>query len=382
MFPGFFVFATVVVDMIPSSYFRGLSGNLPGRFGVDGSVPLFVHDGIRSREMTAKTSVTVLSSCYFDDVESDRVARAVEALGGTYLRSPEERDARVRLIDRHIAHADVFLGGRLTSEQFRRASNLRWIHVPWAGVNSLLGVEEIRSSAIPVTNSTGAMSDSVADQVIWYIISLARSLHRQVRAAQQREWLRYPTESAARQVLRGRTIGLVGYGEIGRAVAVRARAFGMRVVVVRRHVGEVPDEVDSVYGERELGRLLEESDAVVLAVPLTDRTRGMIGREAFRRMKRSAWIVNISRGAVIDESEMIEALRAGEIAGAGLDVFEKEPLPEDSPLWEMENVIVTPHSAGGFMGFGRAVADIFLENLRRFVEGQPLLKQVRKDIGY
>jgi len=329
-----------------------------------------------------RTSMTVLSSYSFDDVENERVARTVEEMGGTFIRSPEDREERIRSIDEHIASADIFLGGRLTAEQFRRAARLKWIHVPWAGVNALMAVEEVRSSTIPITNSTGVMSDSVADQVIWYVLSLARSLHRQVRAAERREWARYPTESPARRVLRGMTIGVVGYGEIGRAVAVRARAFGMRVVVARHRATEVPDGVDEVYGEEELERLLEQSDAVVLAVPLTDRTRGLIGREEFRRMKRSAWIVNISRGAVIREPEMIEALRQGEIAGAGLDVFEKEPLPEDSPLWGMENVIVTPHSAGGFMGFGRAVADLFLENFHRFVDGRPLLKLVRREIGY
>jgi phosphoglycerate dehydrogenase-like enzyme len=182
--------------------------------------------------------------------------------------------------------------------------------------------------------------------------------------------------------VRGKTLGLIGYGAIGEAIARRARAFGMRVVVVRRSADQRPPELDAIYRPEELPALLAESDFVVLALPLTEATRDSFGAAELELMKPGAYLINIARGAIVRQQELIAALRAGTIAGAALDVFETEPLPEDSPLWEMENVIVTPHSAGGFEGFGAAVVDLFLENVGRWVAGRELLNRVEPDAGY
>ncbi len=326
--------------------------------------------------------MTILSSYPLADAENARIAGAARGWGDLFIPSPEEQEARIAHIDRYITEADIFFGGRLTAEQFERGERLRWIHVPWAGVNSLLAVESIRRSEVTVTNSSGAMSDSVADQVLGYIIALARSLPDQIRAQERRAWEKFPTESPKRQALRGKTVGIVGYGAIGRGIALRARAFGMRVVASKRDVSREIAEVDRLYPTDRLPELLAESDYVVMTVPLTSETTGMMGSGQFRMMKPDAAIINISRGDVIREAEMIEALRDGTIGAAALDVFEKEPLPPDSPLWGMEKVIVTPHTAGGFQGFARAVVEIFLDNLDRFHRGLPLRNPISRERGY
>lgn len=324
----------------------------------------------------------ILSSYPLDEENNRRIAEAAAAVGGTFIPAPEERERIIEQVEERIAEADVLLGGRLTAEQFARAARLRWIHVPWAGVNSLLQVESIARGGITITNSSGVMSDAVADQTLGLMLALVRDLPRQILAQRERRWEKYPTESPRRGILRGRALGIIGHGAIGAAVARRAAAFGMRIIVLRRNASAETPGADLVLDPTGLERLLEESDILVLAAPLTDGTRGMIGAGELRRMKPGAYLVNISRGALVREGELIEALRDGAIAGAALDVFETEPLPESSPLWEMPNVIVTPHSAGGFRGFGRAVTDLFLENLRRFSAGEPLENLVRPEAGY
>jgi phosphoglycerate dehydrogenase-like enzyme len=326
--------------------------------------------------------MTILSSYYFDDQEIARIEEALAPLGWRILYGLEDIDARLRLLDADIAGADILIGGRLTEEQWNRAERLKWIHVPWAGVNVLLSVEGIRRSDILITNSSGVMSDSVADQVMGYVLMLNRDLHRQVGAQGRREWSRYELESTRRQILRGKTIAILGYGAIGRAIAQRACGFGMRVVAMKNDTSSIPQGVDAIFGPDQLHELLAGSDYVVVALPLTDATRGVLGDEEFRRMKPTAFLINIARGQIVRETELIEALRSGTIAGAALDVFEQEPLPADSPLWGLENVIVTPHSAGGYHGFRQSVVDLFLDNLRRYAGGGPMLNVVRKEEGY
>jgi phosphoglycerate dehydrogenase-like enzyme len=326
--------------------------------------------------------MTILSGYYFDDDEIARIEGSLDRFGGRLIHGPEDLQARVLLQEEHIAEADILIGGRITEEQWGRASRLKWIHVPWAGVNTLLSFDAIRQSDMLITNSSGVMSDSVADQVIGYILMLNRDLPAQLHAQRERQWSRYELESPRRRILRGMTLGIVGYGAIGVEIARRARGFGMRIVATRRDLSGVPAELDRLYPSDRLDELLAVSDYVVVALPLTERTRGLFGREEFRRMKPGACFINIARGAIVREGELIEALRAGEIAGAALDVFEQEPLPEDSPLWEMEKVIVTPHSAGGYIGFRNGVVDLFLDNLERFIEGKPMRNVVRQREGY
>lgn len=321
--------------------------------------------------------LSVLSGFYLAEETNALIASAVADLGWSFLGAPRDMSERVEHVTAHIDEADILYAGRLMPEQWERASRLRWIHVPWAGVNTLLATEGIASSDVIVTNSSGIMADSVADQTLATMLILSRDLASQVRSQDRREWARYETESPKRQVLRGKTLGILGFGAIGRAVAVRARAFGMRVIATKRHADTKPPELDAVHGPEAIDTVLAESDAVVVALPLTRDTNGMLDRARLALMKPTAHLINISRGAVVVEADLIDALEYGVIAAAALDVFEKEPLPSDSRLWSMPNVIVTPHSSGGFMGFGEASARLFIENLNRFASGDELRNVVR-----
>ncbi|HSL94158.1 MAG TPA: D-2-hydroxyacid dehydrogenase, partial [Bacillota bacterium] len=185
-------------------------------------------------------------------------------------------------------------------------------------------------------------------------------------------------------LLNGKVLGIVGFGSIGEEIGRRAKSFGMKVIGLKRRKAETVDRslADDVWGDEDLDRLLTIADHVVVAVPLTPVTRGLISRERLALMKNTAVIYNIARGAVIDENALIEALREKRIAGAGLDVFETEPLPETSALWEMDNVIVTPHSAGGMPDYRPRAFAIFLDNLRRLRDGETLINEVDKEAGY
>lgn len=293
-----------------------------------------------------------------------------------------DRDERIAHVDRNIGDAVIYLGGRLTEEQFACARHLRWIHVPWAGVNALLSVRAIRDSTILVTNASGIMADGVADQVMAYVLLFSRSLLPQLRAMERKEWITQSVEQTTRRALQGLTIGIVGLGSIGKAVARRARAFGMKVIATRRSNITLEIDADQLLPAEQLHELLGEADFVVITLPLTEETRGLFGHDEFLAMKESGIVVNIARGAIIREVELVEALRDGLIAGAALDVFEKEPLPSDSPLWEMENVIVTPHSSGGFDQFRRRSADLFISNLESYFTGRPMLNVVDRARGY
>lgn len=326
--------------------------------------------------------LTILSSYLLDEENNRRIEEAIAAAGGRFIPAPASRDERIAQQEERIGEADILFAGRITEEQLARAARLRWIHVPWAGVNTLLSVAPLRASDIIVTNSSGVMSDSVADHVLGLMLALTRDLPAQIRAQARRSWEPYEVNDRRRQILRGKTLGILGYGAIGKDVALRARAFGMRVIAMKRDTTMKPAELDELYAPEELDRLLAQSDIVVITLPLNDTTRGLIGRRELELMRPTAFLINIARGAIVREEEIIEALRARAIAGAALDVFEKEPLPADSPLWEMENVIVTPHTAGGYEGFWQATVDLFIDNLNRYLRGEPLRNVVRKEAGY
>jgi phosphoglycerate dehydrogenase-like enzyme len=185
-------------------------------------------------------------------------------------------------------------------------------------------------------------------------------------------------------VLRGKTVGIIGLGGIGREIARLSKAFGMHVMAARRTVKKSgrARNVDEAFSVRELPRLLRKSDFVVLALPLTHETHKIIGEEQLRLMKPTAYLVNIARGKVVDEPALVSALRENRIAGAALDVFEVEPLPAASPLWELSNVILTPHIAGGMDRYIEQATDIFCENLKRYLAGERLTRVVNKTKGY
>ncbi len=279
-----------------------------------------------------------------------------------------------------IRDADVVFSSVVTPALFKAAGRLRWIHSPAAGVGRLLFPELVQSDVI-LTNSSGLHAVPIAEHVFGLAIALARKFHVAMRRQIAHLWAK--DEIGHVSVLHGQTLGIVGLGAIGGAVARLGSAFGMRVIGLRRRPqAPAPDGVAQVYGSDRLADLLGESDYVVVSAPLTRETAGLIGTRELRLMTPTAFLINISRGKLIREAELAEELRRGTIAGAGLDVFEHEPLDPNSPLWDLPNVIITPHTSGFFEGYWDADADLFAANLRRYDAGEPLFNVVDKTAGY
>lgn len=281
-------------------------------------------------------------------------------------------------VDEYLAPAEVLVGwGWLTHAALGRATKLRWIQTAGAGIDR---IDKDAHRHLTLTNASGVAAVPIAEYVIGVIIMFAKGMPLFMRRQLARTWDRR-IEGVE---VAGKTCGIVGMGAIGTETARRARALGMRVLATRRSVtARTADEIaHELLPAADLPYLLAESDYVVITAPLTPETRHLIGAKELALMKRSAVLINIGRGAVIDEQALIAALRAGTIAGAGLDVFEKEPLPADSPLWALENVIITPHASAGSERYTERAAAIICENLRRYLDGQPLRNIVDLDRGY
>jgi phosphoglycerate dehydrogenase-like enzyme len=283
-----------------------------------------------------------------------------------------------------LSDAVVLFGGSFAPEDLRDAKNLRWIHSPAAAVHDLLFPELVNSDII-LTNTRDVHGVVVAEQVMAMMFALARRIPESVRFQLKRTWGQPILSEAHRipQELGGATLGLVGMGSIGRNVAQRASAMGMKIIAVREHAGRPrPEHVNEVLPTSQLTTLLSRSDYVVLSPPVTPATRGMIGRAQLQEMKKGAYLINVGRGPLVDEGALIEALRSQQIAGAALDVFDQEPLPPESPLWELENLLITPHTGGMTEKMWDRHYALFADNLRRFLSGQPLLALVDKKAGY
>ena len=287
-------------------------------------------------------------------------------------------------IDREIADTDVVYSQSLSREQFLAARRLRWIHSQAAAVHQFMYPDLINSDVI-LTNGRDVHAPVVAEQVMAMIFALARRIPQSVRYQLKHVWAQgiFWDEGMSPTEVADATVGLVGLGSIGRNVAQRAAAMGMKVLAVREHSDRPkPELVDEVLPTTRLHELLSRSDYVVLSPPVTAATKGMIGREQLAAMKHSACLINVGRGPLVDESALTHALRERTIAGAALDVFDQEPLPPESPLWDLENLLITPHTGGMTEKmWGRHYA-VFSENLRRFLTGQPLLAVVDKKLGY
>ncbi len=287
-------------------------------------------------------------------------------------------------LDREIVDAEIAMTVMLRPEQFRAAKKLRWVHSSAAAIHQLLFPELVNSDVL-LTNGRDVHGPAVAEQAMGMIFALAKRIPQDVRFQQQRVWgqMTIWREYSGPQELAGLTLGIVGLGAIGRNLARHAACFGMKVVATREHTElPKPEFVEQVFSTSQLNKMLAISDYVVIAAPVTPSTEAMIGREQIAAMRASAFLLNVSRGALVDESALIQALRENKIAGAGLDVFQKEPLPADSPLWDMENVLITPHTAGMNAKMWEQQYDLFSQNIRRYLAGQPLLALVDKKAGY
>ncbi len=269
-----------------------------------------------------------------------------------------------------------------TPEFLEKAPQLAWVQAMSAGVDGLIRLDPlVKNDRIVLTNHRGVHGPAIADHTIALLLSLTRDLRHHADNQAQRRWGRGSSELTP-VALEGRTIVVVGIGGIGSEIAKRAKAFGMRVWATRRSQAPKPDYVDRVELSGELLKLLPEADVVAIAAPLTPETHGLFNKEAFAALKSGAYLVNIARGAIVDSDELVAALRSGKLAGAGLDVTDPEPLPADSPLWEMRNVLITPHIAGHAEVTAERRWALVRENLRRFAAGEPLLNVVDKQAGY
>ncbi|MFN8458329.1 MAG: D-2-hydroxyacid dehydrogenase [Anaerolineae bacterium] len=285
----------------------------------------------------------------------------------------------------HIPEAEVVFGD-FSGEVFLAAKKLRWIQCHGAGVNKLMAIPELVESDVLVTNTRGAHAPTIAEHFFGILISLTRRLPQLYLAQQRREWVEWSAwpEKVGQQPigLQGMILGIVGLGNIGRAIAERARAFGMTILTVDVHIGAKPDYVAELWPLEKLPELCQRSDVVVVAVPGTPQTEGLISRDLLSLMKPTAYLSVVSRGGIVDEPALADMLRAGRLAGAALDVTAAEPLPASSPLWDAPNLILTPHCAGKSDSTTAAATEIFRDNLERYLSGRPLINLVDKQLGF
>ena len=288
-------------------------------------------------------------------------------------------DAAANDLKSKLATIDVLLGQNSVPGEFLDAApNLKWFQVINAGVERM-AAQGLLNKGFVVTNASGLAAIPIAEYVLCTMLMLAKDIHKYVRAQSERKW-----EFTFTDDLTGKTCGIAGMGAIGRETARLSKAFGMRVLATRRTIESAgSNEVcDEILPYSQLDRLLTESDYLVLCVPLTPETTHMIGAGELGMMKPTAAIINIARGAVIDQEALIAALKDGTIAAAALDVVEPEPLPPDNELWGLGNVILTPHISGAVKGYGHRAAEIFVANLGRYVKGEPLEHVVSPERGY
>ena len=255
------------------------------------------------------------------------------------------------------------------------ATQLKWLHVGGTGIDRLLPLDDLKPDLV-ISNTPGLNAEMMADYVLCTLLMLTWNFPRLWRNQMAGKWERWGVER-----VEGKVLVLVGVGNIGRAITRRAGLLALRVIGVKRSPQPVPG-VERVVGIDQLHPVLREADYVVLAVPLTNDTRGLIGRRELEAMKASACLINISRGSIVQEQALIAALKAGDIAGAALDVFETEPLAPESELWKLENVILTPHLSSWSKDYRMRAADIFGVNLDRYLSGQPLAHVIDREKDY
>jgi D-2-hydroxyacid dehydrogenase (NADP+) len=277
-----------------------------------------------------------------------------------------------------LAEAEVIYGFRLPADVIARAPKLKWFQTMSAGADRFLD-NSLRRSPIVLTSVSGIHAVPISEFVIGLMLMFAKQVPLAFQQKQQKQWKPYPPK-----VLHSRTVGILGLGHIGREVARLAKALGMRVVATRRSARGTSRAryVDRLFAPAQLGQLLSESDFVVLTLPLTPETYRIIGEKELRSMKPTAYLINVARGNLVDQEALVRALEEQRIAGAGLDVFAKEPLPAGSRLWEFTNVIISPHIAGGMEDYLERATSVFCENLKRYLSGKKMLNIVDKKKGY
>jgi D-2-hydroxyacid dehydrogenase (NADP+) len=353
---------------------------MPDRVNVTIALPVAPPLAERIHAVDSRLAVTELSRAQRRAYRGGRPLWAgYQEPAGADDETEEEAAASLAPI---FAQAEVVLSNPIVPEDLlKRAPALKWLQLTSAGVDRLIDSPIVRSH-ITVTTASGIHATPISEYVIGAMLAFAKGFPRALQAQQSATWRPYIA-----QELESATIGIIGMGAIGARTAELAKALRMRVLAMRRSVTARTSEtgvpsVDEYLPVSDLPYLLAECDYLVLALPLTAESRHIIGEAELRQMKPTAVIVNIARGAVIDEEALIVALKEGRIAGAALDVFEREPLPPESPLWSLPNVLLTPHISGGTPVYMERAVDLFCDNLRRHLAGKPLRNVVDLERGY
>jgi phosphoglycerate dehydrogenase-like enzyme len=322
--------------------------------------------------------------------------RELEHLSGGAEIIDRRCRSQAEMIEAAADGCDVLFSFRAPDELIRKSPALKWIQFLSAGADHVMKGELRARTGVAITNASGIHSTPISEYTLASMLAWSHGFHVTMRAQIRREWLRNWAFMDSVDSLRGKTLGIIGYGSIGRETARLAHAFGMTILALKRNpdqradtgwsppgIGDPDGKLPSRwYGPGDCSALLRESDFVTITLPATPATRRIIGAPEIASMRPHAYLVNIGRGEVIDQHALIEALREKRIGGAGLDVFEREPLEAESALWDLDNTILTPHMSGAFKGYNSACCDLFAENLGRFVAGRPLLNQVDRELGY
>ena len=308
-----------------------------------------------------------------------QIARLLRQLAGVRIVVGDSAEA----FEEDAARAAVLFNWSgplpLFKKVFAMCPNLLWVHSRSVGLERTL-FPELVESAVPLTNGSGVFSASLGEFALGAILYFAKDFRRMIRNQQSGVWEAFDVSWAA-----GHTVGIIGYGDIGRAIAERVRALGMTVLAVRRHAAALHNAdalAERTYPPERRLEMIPQCDYVVVATPLNAETRGMIGEAEFAAMKPTAVVINVGRGPVINEEAMIKALSRGRIKGAALDVFDREPLPADHPFYKLENVLLSPHCADHTPDWLDNAMKFFIEQYERFRKGEPLLNVVDKALGY
>jgi len=283
-------------------------------------------------------------------------------------------------VQAQIADADIYYGFP-TADLLAKAPALRWIQSPSAGVEYVARIPELVESEIILTNTRGAHGPSIGEHVFALLLALTRRIPTCLEWQKARHWGRIEGYRTSREI-KDSTMGIVGFGAIGRGVAQRARGFDLHLLAVDAQAVDGGEYVEEVWPASRLPDLLERSNIVVVATPLTTETRHLLDAERLAMMQQDSYLIVVSRGGIVEEEALAAALHQGRLAGAGIDVTETEPLPPDSPLWDAPNLLITPHLAGDSREKEHRCVEILCENLTRYANGDPLVNVVDKRLGY
>ncbi|MFN8526171.1 MAG: D-2-hydroxyacid dehydrogenase [Chloroflexota bacterium] len=314
--------------------------------------------------------------CLAPQTRADRVEQLRAQFPAVEFVIPSPRADAIN----HVADADAFFGNP-TNDEYQAAQKLRWIQAQSAGVEFIEKVPALRDDAVVVTNMRGAHAATIAETAFAMLLTMTRGLKLYQEFQDREEWGRGQLSDRVIGI-KGLTMGIIGFGNIGRAIARRAHGFEMNVLAVDAQPVPPNEHVSEVWPLSRLDEMCEKSDVLVISCPVTPETRGMVGAKQIQKMQRGSHLLAMSRGGIVQEVPLIDALETGHLAGAGLDVTAVEPLPAGDPLWKATNVIVTPHTSAASALTSDLVWSMFATNIEHFIKGEPLENTVDKQAGY